>query len=229
MFYRIWREIRLLAKSKPVVASMADAAASGGYYMAMGVEAIVAENLTLTGSIGVVAKAEFVIGYCTEGTHVIGRPDKAELFAKSAQNLYREIWDKASLSRSMPWQVDKMEEFAQGRGWTGNDAASRRIIDAIGGLSRAVAIAKQKANIPQDQEVTLVELVRPSPSLPEIVSRLGKSLVGADTTLKQLLDDLAFSDEIQARMDGIIMFQNLDGADYSSPILLMMKDYVGSL
>ena len=52
-----------------------------------------------------------------------------------------------------------MEEVAQGRVWTGNDAASRGLIDAIGGLSRAVAIAKQKANIPQDQEVFLVVLI----------------------------------------------------------------------
>ena len=50
-------------------------------------------------------------------------------------------------------QVDKMEEKAQGRVWTGKDAASRGLVDAIGGLSRAVAIAKQKANRPQDRSV----------------------------------------------------------------------------
>lgn len=50
----MWREIKLLAASKPVIASMADVAASGGYYMAMAAQTIVAENLTLTGSIGVV-------------------------------------------------------------------------------------------------------------------------------------------------------------------------------
>lgn len=54
MVCRMWREIRLLAASKPVIASMSDVAASGGYYMAMAADAIVAENLTLTGSIGVV-------------------------------------------------------------------------------------------------------------------------------------------------------------------------------
>jgi protease IV len=53
MVYRMWREIRLLAAKKPIIASMSDVAASGGYYMAMGADAIVAENLTLTGSIGV--------------------------------------------------------------------------------------------------------------------------------------------------------------------------------
>lgn len=55
MICRMWREIRLLAASRPVIASMSDVAASGGYYMAMGAGAIVAESLTLTGSIGVVS------------------------------------------------------------------------------------------------------------------------------------------------------------------------------
>lgn len=49
-----------------------------------------------------------------------------------------------------------MEEVAQGRVWTGNDAASRGLVDAVGGLSRAVAIAKQKANLPMDEEVALI-------------------------------------------------------------------------
>ncbi|KAA8542341.1 hypothetical protein F0562_023523 [Nyssa sinensis] len=76
------------------------------------------------------------------------RSDKAELFAKSAQNAYKQFRDKAAFSRSMT--VEMMEEVAQGRVWTGKDAVSRGLVDAIGGLSRAVAIAKQKANIPQD-------------------------------------------------------------------------------
>lgn len=64
------------------------------------------------------------------------------------------------LLNTVPWQVDKMEEVAQGRVWTGNDAASRGLVDAIGGLSRAVAIAKQKANIPQDKQVlSFVKLI----------------------------------------------------------------------
>lgn len=54
MVHRMWREIKLLAETKPVIASMSDVAASGGYYMAMAANTIVAENLTLTGSIGVV-------------------------------------------------------------------------------------------------------------------------------------------------------------------------------
>ncbi|KAH7851963.1 hypothetical protein Vadar_018912 [Vaccinium darrowii] len=237
----IWREIRLLAASKPVIASMADVAASGGYYMAMAAGVIVAENLTLTGSIGVVTgkpnlgKLYEKIGFNKE---VISRgrfaelkaaeqrplrPDEAELLARSAQSAYKRFRDKAAFSRSMP--VEKMEEVAQGRVWTGKDAVSRGLVDAIGGFSRAVAIAKHKANIPQDREVTLVELSRPSPTLPEISRGIGNTLVEVDRTLKDLLEELVSSDGIQARMDGIL-FQKLEGASYDASLLSnLIKDY----
>jgi protease IV len=64
--------------------------------------------------------------------------------------------------------IDKMEEVAQGRIWTGKDAVSHGLVDAIGGLSRAIAIAKLKANIPQNRQVTLVQHSIPSPTLPEV-------------------------------------------------------------
>ncbi|XP_060204887.1 serine protease SPPA, chloroplastic isoform X2 [Lycium barbarum] len=242
-FHRMWREIRLLAESKPVIASMADVAASGGYYMAMAAQAIVAENLTLTGSIGVVT-GKFNLGNLYErigfNKETISRgryaeltaaeqrpfsPEEAELFAKSAQHAYTQFRDKAALSRSM--KVDKMEEVAQGRVWTGNDALSRGLVDAIGGLSRAVAIAKQKANIPLDRQVSVVELSRPSASLPEVLSGIGSSLAGADRTLKELLNEVASSDGIQARMDGV-MFEKLGGAAYTNPLFMLIKDCLSS-
>ncbi|KAJ0571461.1 putative peptidase S49, ClpP/crotonase-like domain superfamily [Helianthus annuus] len=240
----MWREIRLLAESKPVVASMVDVAASGGYYMAMAAQTILSENLTLTGSIGVVT-GKFNLGKLYErigfNKEVISRgrfaeltaadqrpfrPDEEKLFAESAQNAYKQFRNKAAFSRSM--SVDKMEEFAQGRVWSGNDAASRGLVDAIGGFSRAVAIAKHKANIPQDKQVTLVELSRSSPSLPEILSGIGSSVIGIDMTLKQLMDGLASSDGVQARMDGI-MFQRSEGSSFANPIFNLLKDYLSSL
>ncbi|XP_056170766.1 serine protease SPPA, chloroplastic isoform X2 [Syzygium oleosum] len=240
----MWREIRLLAESKPVIASMVDVAASGGYYMAMGTPTIVAESLTLTGSIGVVSgklnlgnlyeKIGFNKEIISRGKYAEllaaeqrpFRPDEAELFAKMADNAYKMFRDKAAFSRSMP--VDKMEEVAQGRVWTGNDAASRGLVDAIGGFSRAIAIAKEKANIPQTNKVTLVELSRPSPSLPEILSGVGSSLVGVDTAMKELLRELTFAEGVQARMDGIL-YEGLEGASFANPILTMIKDYLSSL
>ncbi|CAA7396005.1 unnamed protein product [Spirodela intermedia] len=239
----MWREIKLLAASKPVVASMSDVAASGGYYMAMGAGTIVAEKLTLTGSIGVVTgkfslqKLYEMIGFNKE---IISRgkyaelqvaeqrpfsQDEAELFAKSAQDAYIRFRDKAASSRSMT--VDQMETVAQGRVWSGGDAASRGLVDAIGGFSRAVAIAKQKADIPQDSQVKLVEVSRRSPSLPEIVTGFGQSLFGLEKTVKEVLQELG-SSGVQARVDGIL-FERLEDSSEGSPIIGLIKDCISSL
>ncbi|KAJ9568317.1 hypothetical protein OSB04_004283 [Centaurea solstitialis] len=232
----IWREISLLAESKPVIASMVDVAASGGYYMAMAAHTIISENLTLTGSIGVfrtqfnLEKLYEKIGYNKEiiskgrfaeltDANRPFRPDEEKLFAESTQHMYKQFREKAARARSM--SVDKMEEIAQGRVWTGNDAASRGLVDAIGGFSRAVAIAKQKANIPQNKQVTLVELSRPSLSLTRILFGLGSS------SLNQLVDGLTPSDEVQARMDGI-MFQGSEGSSFADPVFTLLKDYLRS-
>ncbi|KAJ8430954.1 hypothetical protein Cgig2_003538 [Carnegiea gigantea] len=163
----LWTEIRLLAAKKPVIASLADVAASGGYYISMAARTIVAENLTLTGSIGVV-KGKFSLGKLYEkigvSKEIISRgkyaeltaaeqrpSEEAELFAKLARYAYTQFRDQAAYSRSIP--VDKMEENAQGRVLTGSEAVSRGLVDAIGGMSRAVAIVKQKANISPENNV----------------------------------------------------------------------------
>ncbi|GAB2209617.1 hypothetical protein Droror1_Dr00026835 [Drosera rotundifolia] len=239
----MWREIRLLAASMPVVASMSDVAASGGYYMAMAAGTIVAESLTLTGSIGVVTarlnlenlneKIGFNKEIISRGNYaeLIAadqrpfRPDEAELFSKSTRESYERFRDKAAYSRSMP--VEKMEEHAQGRVWTGKDAADRGLVDAIGGMSRAIAIAKQKASIPQDRKVTLVELSKSSLSIPQILTNLGTLIVGADTAAKELLEQLTASKGVQARMDGII-FERSNNSPLSSSILRLLKDYLSS-
>ncbi|KAE8658869.1 Serine protease SPPA [Hibiscus syriacus] len=161
---RMWREIRLLAASKPVIASMSDVAASGGYYMAMAAETIVIENLTLTGSIGVVTD-RMKLSYLQT--------------LQSAQNAYKQFRDKAASSRSMT--VEKMEEVAQGRVWAG--------IDAIGGLSRAIAIAKHKINIPQDKPVssflfvlrqTYCDTEPRAAEIPDLYNILSGAVVGGD-------------------------------------------------
>ncbi|KAG6481123.1 hypothetical protein ZIOFF_057716 [Zingiber officinale] len=221
----IWREIKLLAASKPVIASMSDVAASGGYYMAMAAGTILAENLTLTASIGVV-KGDFTalhtpvvyLGRIDLNKEILSRghyaelnvadqrplrPDEAELFAKSTQYAYKQFRDKAASSRSMT--IDQMEEVAQGRVWTGKDAAPRGLVDAIGGFSRAIAIAKFKANIDPDSEVRLVEVSRPSPTLTERFSAIKNSLFGLDIAVNEVLQNLRNSGEVQARMDDVLL------------------------
>ncbi|PKU68575.1 protease IV [Dendrobium catenatum] len=123
--------------------------------------------------------------------------------------------------------VDEMEQVAQGRVWTGKLATSLGLVDAIGGFSRAVAIAKQKANIPQDRQVRLVEISRPSPSLPELVSSIGSSIFGLERTMKEMLQDVASFGSVQARMEGI-MFERLEKPDYANPIFSLLKDYFSS-
>ncbi|KAM0018993.1 putative peptidase S49, ClpP/crotonase-like domain superfamily [Helianthus debilis subsp. tardiflorus] len=239
----MWREIKLLAESKPVIASMVDVAASGGYYMAMAANAIVSENLTLTGSIGVVSlnyNSEKLFEKIGLNKEVISkgryaelftdnrpfRPDEEKLVAERAQNIYEHFRDKAACSRSM--SVEEMEEIAQGRVWSGKDAASRGLVDAIGGFSRAVAIAKHKANIPQKKEVTLVELSKPSLSIQKILFGMLSSAIGIDKTLKHLQGDFATSDGVQARMDGA-MFHGSGGSSSAVPNFSFLKDYIASL
>ncbi|XP_024545350.1 serine protease SPPA, chloroplastic isoform X1 [Selaginella moellendorffii] len=214
----MWRELRLLAAKKPVIASMVDVAASGGYYMAMAAGVIVAERLTLTGSIGVVTgklnlgKLYERVGFTKE---VISRgkfaeldaeqrpfrPEEAEFFGKSAKTAYKRFRDTAALSRSM--QIEKMEEVAQGRVWTGKAAAARGLVDTLGGFSKAVAIAKQKAGISLESKVKLVELSRSKPNIVSFLRGGLQLLVLLPRLLDELNGNTGLASEIRATMDNI--------------------------
>ena len=169
----MWNEIRELSKLKPVVASMVDVAASGGYYMSMACDKIVAEPLTLTGSIGVVTgkfnleELNSKIGYNTEA---ISKGKFAELntssrafedfeedyFKAGAQKAYESFRDKAAFSRNK--SIESMEEVAQGRVWTGEDAHGHGLVDHIGGFDKAVEVVKELAGIPLSDGVRLMEV-----------------------------------------------------------------------
>eukprot|EP00775_Hariotina_reticulata_P006975 gene6975-7190_t len=197
----MWREIRILAEKKPVVACMGDVAASGGYYMSMAGQAIVAAPLTVTGSIGVVtgkfnladlyervgyAKTILSRGKFAEFLAADNRPFNAEeeaLFEESAQYAYRSFRDKAAASRNM--NVEDMQAVAQGRVWTGQAAQQRKLVDVIGGLHEAVALVKQAAGIDQSEKVTVVEVSRSATS-PLALLGGGASLMAAVTALASL-------------------------------------------
>jgi protease-4 len=169
----IWRELALMRDAKPdrpFVVSMSDLAASGGYYMAMAAPEIVAEPGTLTGSIGIFG-GKFVTGgvYAKLGANIEGvsrgahadmnsptRPYTDAERAKMGQQLqafYDQFVERVAASRHMtPEHVDSL---AQGRVWTGRQAKQNGLVDAIGGLDRAVALVRQKARLPG----TEVELV----------------------------------------------------------------------
>lgn len=159
----MWREIRQLSKVKPVVASMVNVAASGGYYISMACDYILAEELTITGSIGVVTSkfnAEVLnrrIGYNSE---TLSRGRYAEVlsttrgfteeeetyFEDGAMAAYRSFTTKAAASRSM--SIEQMQEVAQGRVWTGRQALEIGLVDEIGGLWSALNVAARLAGLP---------------------------------------------------------------------------------
>jgi protease-4 len=162
----IWREVvRTRAAGKPVVVSMSDVAASGGYYISMAADVIVAQPGTLTGSIGVIAgkpvfeEAFGRIGITTDSVSV-GRgatmfapthpfsEDDWQLINNWLDAIYRDFTGKVASGRRMT--VEQVHEIARGRVWTGADAARNGLVDELGGMSAAAGIARRRAGLPAD-------------------------------------------------------------------------------
>ena len=170
----IWRELTVTKDekpSRPLVASMSDLAASGGYYVAMAAPSIVAQPGTLTGSIGIFG-GKFITGGAYEkvGANIesviIGRnagiesPERPftdserQKLREQIRDFYNGFIQKVAASRKMP--VERVDQLAQGRVWTGAQARERGLVDALGGLDRAIALAKERAGIAADTEVDVV-------------------------------------------------------------------------
>jgi protease-4 len=183
----IWREL-MITKSgpngKPIVVSMSDLAASGGYYIAMAGDVVVAQPGTLTGSIGIYT-GKYVTGgsldklganieATSSGRHAeIYSPDRQftpEERAKvqeSMQAFYDQFVEKVAEARQTT--PEKVDQIAQGRVWTGQQAKQVGLVDELGGMQVAVAAAKQRARIAADEEVELV-VYPPRRSFYEVLS-----------------------------------------------------------
>ncbi len=183
----IWRELMIARNERadrPIIASMSDLAASGGYYIAMPAQVIVAQPSTLTGSIGIFG-GKIVTGGTYEklGAHIdstsVGknaemdspvRPFNAEELKKVQEQLqafYDSFVEKVAQSRHTT--PEKIDAIAQGRVWTGEQAKQNGLVDSLGGLDTAVAIAKQRAKLAADTEVELV-VFPPRKSFYELLS-----------------------------------------------------------
>ncbi len=166
----IWRAVVKLAEKKPVVASMGDTAASGGYYVAMAAREIVAEPTTITGSIGVVLASFEVEGLLRNwgvafdgvargrhaGIYSISRartPEEEAIFRRQVDRLYQNFVSKAATGRGMT--DAKLGEVAQGRIWTGADAKACGLVDHLGGLGHAIDRARGLAGVPEGQGSTV--------------------------------------------------------------------------
>ena len=160
----IWRELeRIKEAGKPVIASFGDYAASGGYYIAAGADTIVAQPNTLTGSIGVfmmfpnatrLMNEKLGINFDTIKTHEfstgfspfnnLSEKEKA-LLQESTLDIYDLFIDRVSKGRKLT--VDSTKAIAQGRVWTGKKAAEIGLVDVLGDLDDAIAIAAKKAGL----------------------------------------------------------------------------------
>jgi protease IV len=170
----IWRELTVTKNdkpSRPIVASMSDLAASGGYYVAMAAPHIVAQPATLTGSIGIYG-GKFVTGGTYEklGANIesiiIGRnaglesPERPfteserQKLREQIQDFYDGFVQKVAASRKL--SVERVNQLAQGRVWTGAQARENGLVDALGGLDRAIELAKERAGISAETEVEIV-------------------------------------------------------------------------
>jgi len=182
----IWREVvRARSAGKPVVVSMGDVAASGGYFIAMAADLIVAQPGTLTGSIGVfvakpvvsdlLSRAGISTDTVTVGEHATmfatTRPFSEEEWARVNRwldRIYADFTAKVADGRRLtPAQVD---EVARGRVWTGADAKERGLVDELGGLEVAAGHARLRAGLPADAplrswpRVSPLERLRPAAS-----------------------------------------------------------------
>jgi len=188
----IRRELERTKRVKPVVVSMSDVAASGGYWIAMTANRIVAEPGTITGSIGVVTGKFNLLGLyeklglskdyvaATENSTMDWpfknfTPAQRELVLKSMREIYRDFIQGVAEGRHM--QVEAVDKIAQGRVWTGERARQLGLVDELGGVDAAIAAAKKLAKIPQAEQVSLVYLPPPKPLLDKIRDLLGSTSV----------------------------------------------------
>jgi protease-4 len=204
----IWRELTLTRKQMPVIASMGDLAASGGYYVATPATTIVAQPGTLTGSIGIYT-GKIAIGGTLEKLgvtvdHVSAgrfadmnspvRPfseEERERIREDIQSFYDHFVDLVAESRKL--SRERVQELAQGRVWTGRQAKANGLVDELGGLERAVALAKDRAKIAAGREVELVTYPPPRGLYDALLHPFGTS-----TSLRQqVLGSLLSEDELR--------------------------------
>ncbi|GLZ15150.1 signal peptide peptidase SppA [Actinomadura sp. NBRC 104425] len=173
----IWREVVLARKAgKPVIVSMGSVAASGGYYVAMAADAIVAQPGTITGSIGVVVGKAVVNGLLDRlgiGMGSVADGDHARMFSAtkdfsdsewerinaSLDRIYEDFTAKAAEGRGL--SRERVHELARGRVWTGADAKENGLVDELGGLDHALDLARKKAGLPEDAPVRSYPHVSP--------------------------------------------------------------------
>lgn len=190
----VWREMELLRAEKPVIVSMGSYAASGGYYISCPADVIVADRLTLTGSIGVFGMIldphdalKNKLGITVDGVQsnaesdLMGKgalsPVQRAMILRGVDQVYTTFTNNVSEGRNLP--IERVLEIAGGRVWSGVDALEIGLVDACGGLKMAIAQAVDKAGLGENYRI--VEVTDQPTGLAALLSNLGVSLRAAFT------------------------------------------------
>ncbi len=204
----IWRAVKQVQEAgKPVVSSMGSVAASGGYWISMGCDAIVAQPSTITGSIGVVSMIpdlSTTIKNMGINVEVVSRgphgdqlsvlkhgasPLLKEKMTHWMETVYDEFIQKVSVGRGL--DPDRVRELAQGRAWTGRDAADNGLIDELGGFQEALDLAAALGGLGAD--APMVEY----PEVPNFLEQLEETMQGAvhiASPVEEVLEALGFGE-----------------------------------
>lgn len=182
----IWHAVEAANQKKPVVVSMSDVAASGGYYISASASKIIAQPSTITGSIGVVAGKPVMRGFYDWlgiSNEYVLRGKTAGMFRETEkfsdeERVKFEEWIKTTYYQDFVPKVAKgrqkdpqyIDSVGQGRVWTGGQAKDRGLVDEFGGLDKAIDVAKQLAKIPADKGVQRVILPYPTTFLQQLLT-----------------------------------------------------------
>ncbi len=185
----IWREVDLAGKVKPVIASLGDVAASGGYYIVAPADTIVASPVSITGSIGVFALTVNMEDFMEDklGVNVdvertnrysdfgsVFRPlsaDERQVMQNYVDGIYTTFVGHVAEGRDMPYPG--VDRIAEGRVWSGENATELGLVDLYGGLEKAIEIAAEKSGI---DEYRIIELPEPQDPLTLILDELTGSV-----------------------------------------------------
>ena len=221
----IWRETTLAQKEKPLVVSMGDYAASGGYYIACAADTIIANPTTLTGSIGVFGmipnmqnfyKSNFGITVDTVKTNTyadMGTSRKLSTFEKNkiqegVKNVYSTFISRVSDGRDITTQ--EVDAIGQGRVWSGYDAKDIGLVDLYGGLETAIVIAAELAEVDDYRVISLPKIEDPFTKImndlteSKLVTFFETEFNLMDTKKIKKVKNLITSDEIQTRIPYLI-------------------------
>ncbi|MDM1348597.1 signal peptide peptidase SppA [Myroides marinus] len=228
----IWREVELTKKVKPVIVSMGDLAASGGYYISCNADRIFADPSTITGSIGVFGmvpnmktlankygvNAEQVKTHDNAANYSLFRevdPGFKMVVTEGIEDIYTTFVKRVADGRKLT--VEQVDEIAQGRVWTGKDALKNKLIDELGGLDKAIAYAAKKVEIDSYKVVNFPEYKMKFEDL--LRSYLGSSMIKTEEQLiKEKIGEANY--EMLERLN---YFSNLKGVQAIMPFELKIE------